>query len=52
MLKGVVKQCVLSGTRRHTRASQAHAKTDARGADTVEFYKADEPWAALMIPHG
>ena len=25
---------------------------DARGEDTVEFYKADEPWAALMIPHG
>ena len=51
MLKGVVKQCVLSGTGRHTRAGQAHARKDARGGDTVELHEGDEPWAALMIPH-
>ena len=38
-------------TRRHTRAGQSRARTDARGEDAVELYKADEPWAALMIPH-
>ena len=50
MLKGVVKQCVLSGTRRHTRASQAH---DRRAKQkTVEFIQGrrtvggvdDSPW--------
>ena len=25
---------------------------DTRGGDTVELYEGDEPWAALMIPHG
>ena len=36
----------------HARAGQSHARTDARGEDAVELHKADEPWAALMIPHG
>ena len=35
----------------HARAGQSHARTDARGEDAVELHKADEPWAALMIPH-
>ena len=35
----------------HARAGQSHAGTDARGEDAVELHKADEPWAALMIPH-
>ena len=39
-------------TGRHTRAGQAHARMDTRGGDTVELYEGDEPWAALMIPHG
>ena len=25
---------------------------DTRGGDTVELHEGDEPWAALMIPHG
>ena len=30
--------------------TRAHARMDTRGGDTV--YTGDEPWAALMIPHG
>ena len=51
MLRNKVKRCVLSGTGRHTRAGQAHARKDARGGDTLELHEGDEPWAALMIPH-
>ena len=51
-LKGKMKRCVLSGTGRHTRAGQAHARMDTRGGDTVELREGDKPWAALMIPHG
>ena len=51
VLKDEIKRYVLSGTRRHTRAGQAHAGMDARGGDTVELQAGDEPWAALMIPH-